>query len=86
MAYNLCTHGSLPPLIELWYSYPMAALFQVDLILQSSKCFILEFMFQISMYLTDPPTEVIAVGSGKGRNVTGLEFCGLNRGEISQHF
>jgi hypothetical protein len=64
----------------------MAALFQVDLILQSSKCFILEFMFQISIYQTDPPTEVIAVGSVKGRNVIGLEFWGLNRGEISQHF
>ena len=83
--------------MELYCSYPMAALLQVDLLLQSSKCFILEFMFQISIYQTDPPTEVIAVVSGKGRtglefwglkgwNVTGLEFCGLNRREISQHF
>ena len=61
--------------MELYCSYPMAALLQVDLLLQSSKCFILEFMFQISIYQTDPPTEVIAVVSGKGR--TGLEFWGL---------
>jgi len=68
------SHGSLPSLVELWYSYKMAVLFLVDLIRQSSKCFILEFMFQISIYQTDPPTEVIAVVSGKGRNVIGLEF------------
>jgi hypothetical protein len=74
MTYNLYTHRCLLSLMELRHSYPVAALFQVDLIRQSSKCFILEFMFQISIYQTDPPTEVIAVGSGKGRNLIGLEF------------
>ena len=49
------------------------------------KCFILEFMFQISIYQTDPPTEVIVVRSGKGRTVSGLEFWGSNRNEVYQH-
>ena len=85
MTYNVYTHGSLLSLMELQYSYSVAV-FQVDLMLPSSKCFILEFMFQISIYQTDPPTEVIAVGSGKGRNVIVLEFWGSNSGDISAHF
>jgi hypothetical protein len=85
MTHNVYTRGSLPSLMELQYSYS-TAVFQVDWILQSSKCFILEFMFQISVYQTDPPTEVIAVGSGKGRHVIVLEFWGLKSSDISQHF